>query len=58
MLSSNEEERIEERMTIVIHEATPDDSEAMREVQRCTWIATYPREGYGITKEDLVSQSA
>lgn len=40
-------------MAIVIHEATPDHAEAIREVQRHTWIATYPNAEYGITKADI-----
>jgi ribosomal protein S18 acetylase RimI-like enzyme len=39
--------------SIDVREALPDDAEAMREVQRHTWIATYPNETYGITKEDI-----
>ena len=39
--------------SIAIREALPDDAEAMRDVQRHTWIATYPNEAYGITKEDI-----
>lgn len=38
---------------IHIREAVPDDAEAMRDVQRRTWLATYPNEAYGITKEDI-----
>jgi len=38
---------------IHIREAKPDDAEAMRDVQRRTWLATYPNEAYGITKEDI-----
>jgi len=34
-------------------EAHPDDADAMREVQHHTWVASYPNEAYGITKEDL-----
>jgi GNAT superfamily N-acetyltransferase len=39
--------------SIDIHEARPSDADAMRDVQCCTWIATYPNEAYGITKEDI-----
>jgi ribosomal protein S18 acetylase RimI-like enzyme len=39
--------------SIDIREALPDDADAMRDVQRHTWIATYPNEVYGITKEDI-----
>ncbi len=39
--------------SIDIREALPDDVDAMRDVQRHTWIATYPNETYGITKEDI-----
>jgi GNAT superfamily N-acetyltransferase len=39
--------------TIIIREATAEDVEAMREIQRRTWLATYPNEAYGITREDI-----
>jgi ribosomal protein S18 acetylase RimI-like enzyme len=38
---------------IYIREALPDDAEAIRNVQYRTWLATYPNEVYGITKEDI-----
>ena len=38
---------------IDIREAHPDDADAMREVQHFTWLATYPNEAYGITREDI-----
>jgi ribosomal protein S18 acetylase RimI-like enzyme len=40
---------------IDIREALPDDAEAIREVQRRTWLATYPNEAYGISKEDIAA---
>ena len=39
--------------SIYIREAKPEDAEAIRDVQRYTWLATYPNEAYGITKEDI-----
>ena len=39
--------------SIHIREAHPDDADAMRDVQHHTWVATYPNEAYGITKEDI-----
>jgi ribosomal protein S18 acetylase RimI-like enzyme len=39
--------------SIDIREAVPDDADAMRGVQYRTWIATYPNEVFGITKEDI-----
>ena len=39
--------------SIHIREALPDDYDAMRDVQRHTWVVTYPNEAYGITKEDI-----
>jgi ribosomal protein S18 acetylase RimI-like enzyme len=45
--------RRKEMKNIGIREARPDDADPMREVQRHTWIATYPNETYGITKEDI-----
>ena len=41
---------------ITIREAHPDDADAIREVQRQTWLATYPNEAYGITREDIEAQ--
>jgi ribosomal protein S18 acetylase RimI-like enzyme len=40
-------------MTIRIMDATPEDHDSIRQVQRQTWIATYPNEEFGITKEDI-----
>jgi ribosomal protein S18 acetylase RimI-like enzyme len=38
---------------IHIREAQPEDADAMRDVQRRTWLATYPNKAYGITREDI-----
>lgn len=38
---------------IPITEALPDDAEGIREVTRLGWLATYPSEEYGITREDI-----
>lgn len=38
---------------IHVREAQPEDADAMRDVQRRTWLATYPNEAYGITREDI-----
>lgn len=39
--------------SIHIREALPDDAEAIRDVQRRTWLATYPNEALGITRADI-----
>jgi ribosomal protein S18 acetylase RimI-like enzyme len=36
--------------------ASEKDAEGIRNVQRDMWIATYPNEEYGITKEDIESK--
>lgn len=38
---------------ITISKATNDDAKGIREVSKYTWIATFPNDEYGITKEDL-----
>lgn len=38
---------------IQIQEAKPEDAEGIAYVQRDTWLATYPNEKLGITKEDV-----
>jgi len=45
--------RRKDMRSIDVREAHPDDVDAMREVQHLTWVATYPNEVYGITKEDI-----
>lgn len=39
--------------TYTIEEATPDDAAGVFDVQRKTWIDTYPSEAEGITEEDV-----
>lgn len=38
---------------IEIVAAVPDDARSIREVQHKTWLATYPSEEVGITKDDI-----
>ena len=40
-------------MTFVIQDAIPDDDDGIRYVQHQTWLATYPNEELGITREDI-----
>jgi ribosomal protein S18 acetylase RimI-like enzyme len=40
-------------MTIVLRDATPDDHDGIRTVQRRTWLATYPNAALGITSADV-----
>src|SRR5438105_2472151 len=40
-------------MTIVIQDAIPDDDDGIRYVQHQTWLATYPNEELGITREAI-----
>ena len=41
---------------IEISTATLNDVRAISEVQKASWLATYPNEEYGITKEDILSE--
>ncbi|SRR5579884_3239703 len=40
-------------MTIIIQDAIPDDDDGIRYVQHQTWLATYPNEALGITREAI-----
>jgi ribosomal protein S18 acetylase RimI-like enzyme len=40
-------------MTIVIQDAIPNDDDGIRYVQHQTWLATYPNEELGITREAI-----
>jgi len=40
-------------MTIIIRDAIPDDDCGIRHVQHQTWLATYPNEELGITREAI-----
>jgi ribosomal protein S18 acetylase RimI-like enzyme len=40
-------------MTIVIQDAIPEDDDGIRYVQHQTWLATYPNEELGITREAI-----
>ncbi|QBD74612.1 N-acetyltransferase [Ktedonosporobacter rubrisoli] len=42
-------------MSILIRDAVPDDNEAARSVQKQTWLATYPNEELGISREDIAA---
>jgi len=41
---------------IQIYNATVDDIAGISEVQKETWLSTYPNEEFGITKEDILSE--
>ena len=45
-------------LQVEIDDATPDDVYAVRQVQRETWLATYPNEEHGITRDDIAAQFA
>lgn len=45
-------------MTFVIQDAIPDDDEGIRYVQHQTWLATYPNEELGITREAINARFA
>jgi ribosomal protein S18 acetylase RimI-like enzyme len=38
---------------ITIQKAIPEDAQGIGEVYYKTWLATYPNEEYGVTKEDI-----
>lgn len=40
----------------LILEASTDDVQAISEVQKKTWLSTFPNEEYGITHEDILSE--
>lgn len=46
----------EERKEYKIREATPADAAAIARIQYDSWLATYPNEDVGISKEDLLAQ--
>ena len=39
-----------------IEVASPEDAEAIANIQKETWLATYPNEEYGITEDDIKSK--
>ncbi|MEO5949609.1 MAG: GNAT family N-acetyltransferase [Candidatus Saccharimonas sp.] len=39
--------------SVIVERAIPTDAEGIFEVQRCTWLATYPNADAGITEEDI-----
>jgi ribosomal protein S18 acetylase RimI-like enzyme len=40
-------------MSVIIEKANPEDAAAIFDVQRLTWLATYPNEEAGITYKDI-----
>lgn len=44
-------------MEIEIKEATTDDVFGISDVQKESWLATYPNKEFGITKEDILSEN-
>lgn len=45
-------------MTVKIIQATPEDMKSIREVQKLSWLETYPVESLGITKCDVMQRFA
>ena len=43
----------QDNQPIIVEPARPDDAEAVFNVQRLTWLDTYPNDEAGITKEDI-----
>ncbi len=41
--------------SVQIRDATPDDHDGIRSVQRRTWLATYPNAALGITTDDILA---
>lgn len=41
------------RAAFEVVDATPDDVEGIKRVQAAGWLATYPNEEAGITREDI-----
>ncbi len=41
------------KVKAIVRDAKPEDAEAIQKVYRETWLATYPNEEYGITREDI-----
>ncbi len=42
-------------MPMLVRDAVPDDEPAIRQVQKLTWLATYPNEAHGITSADITA---
>lgn len=55
-MSKENNEIMENQVQVV--DAIPDDVYGIRNVQRVTWLATYPNERLGITREDIESRFA
>ena len=49
-------ENFERIPQISIESAHPEDASGIRDVQRDTWLDTYPNEEYGITREDIADK--
>ena len=45
-----------EDLHIEVSDASADDVFGISDVQKETWLATYPNEEFGITKEDILSE--
>src|SRR4051812_29294667 len=43
-------------LAIEVMEATMDDVDRISEVQKETWLSTFPNQEFGITKEDILSE--
>lgn len=45
-----------EQQPVIITPARPEDAEQIVSIQAETWLATYPNEEHGITKEDILAK--
>ena len=52
-MSEIESNKQESNQSVIIETAVPSDAEGVFNVQRLTWLATYPNDELGITVEDI-----
>lgn len=52
---ANKDEQRERSAAIEVAEATPDDAQAVAAVRREAWLATYPNDQLGITREQVAA---
>jgi ribosomal protein S18 acetylase RimI-like enzyme len=52
-MSEIESNKQESNQSVIIETAVPSDAEGVFNVQRLTWLATYPNDELGITEEDI-----
>jgi len=53
MTEQNTKKQELDRMPLSVQPAKPEDAEGIFDVQRLTWLATYPNAEAGITEEDI-----